>query len=148
MLNSRNYDELLESSSFSAKERLTSLLSESIIPFSQIGEFPECNGLYFVMLGEEVLYIGKADKQTIKGRCEQYLNKSTGATLRKKIECVRSCNKDEAILYIKDYLSAKFIILNDIEQIPVIEEVAIWSFQPKLNVIKPSSFTFERLIIQ
>lgn len=147
MINCRNYEEFLTCNPEEAKSKIESSLSDEPISFSSVDSFPENNGLYFVLLGDTVLYIGKADKQSIKDRCKQYLNKSTGGTLRKKIEYVRLCTPDDAINYISNYFAAKFIEIEDTEKIPVLEEVAIWAFQPKLNAVKPSAFSYKKLVI-
>lgn len=147
MINCSNYDEFLICSSDAAKERIEGRLSREAISFSNMGSFPDCKGLYFVFLGSDIVYIGKADKQSIKKRCRQYVSKSTGGTLRKKIECTRLCDTDDAVNYISNYLTAKFIEISDVEKISVLEEVAIWAFQPKLNAVKPSVFSYEKLVL-
>lgn len=147
MINCRNYDEFLICNSEEAKSKIESSLSDDPISFLSVDSFPDNTGLYFVLLGDTVLYIGKADKQSIKDRCKQYLNKSTGGTLRKKIECVQLCTPDDAIDYISNYFTAKFIEIEDTKKIPVLEEVSIWAFQPKLNAVKPSLFSYEKLVI-
>lgn len=147
MLNSKNFEDLLNCSFEETKKIFMSQLANDLISFNKISEFPEKNGLYFVMFKNEILYIGKADKQTIKKRCNQYVNKSTGATLRKKVECVKVCDKQEAISFIKNNFTAKFFIFDEVEKLPVLEEVAIWAFQPRLNVIKPTTFRYGSLVV-
>ncbi len=145
MLNSKNYDEVLACTPGAAKAILVQKMSKEALSFNNLLNFPSEYGLYFIVLGEEVLYIGKADKQTIKDRCNQYINNSSGGTLRKKIESVKSCTADQAINYIKSHLCAKFITSIDTDKLAVVEEVAIWAFQSKLNVIKPTTFQYDKL---
>jgi len=64
-----------------------------------------------------------------------------------KIEYVRLCTPDDAANYISNYFAAKFIEIEDTGKIPVLEEVAILAFQPKLNAIKSSTFSYEKLVI-
>lgn len=115
------------------------------VSFESIDNFPKYKGLYFVFLSNEVVYVGKADKQTIVARCKQYICMSSGATLRKKVECVMSCTPQDAIRYIKTNLQARFIKVDDVQRIQVIEEIAIWAFQPRLNAIKPQTFQYGHL---
>ena len=146
MINSKNFDDLISVSCEETKAIFMSQLTANEISFSSLSEFAESNGLYFVFYNDEVLYIGKADKQTIKKRCNQYVNESSGATLRKKVECVNKCGKQEAILFIKNNFSAKFFISNEVQKLPVLEEIAIWAFQPRLNAIKPTTFSYDKLV--
>ncbi len=131
------------SSPSSAIKAFESKLSKSTASFSNMSSFPLYHGLYFVYLENQVIYIGKADKQPIRKRCEQYVGTSTGATLRLKIEKATGSDKQGSIAYISKNLKARFIELGNLEQIPVLEEIAIWAFQPKLNVIKPKTFRYE-----
>lgn len=145
MLNSKNYNDFFSSTAEDSRRIINSKLSKDIISFSQINEFPIYNGLYFVFLEDIIVYIGKADKQNIRERCKQYINFSSGGTLRKKVECIKECNSSLAIDFIKSNLSAKFIHINNVDSISVLEEVAIWVYQPKLNVVKPTTFSFKKL---
>jgi excinuclease UvrABC nuclease subunit len=147
MINCKRYDELLKCNPEDIKSKIESHLFAESISFLDVDSFPDNNGLYFVFLGSAVLYIGKADKQSIKDRCKQYTNNSSGGTLRKKIECVCSCSSSDATSYISNSLTAKFIVIEETKKISTLEEVAIWAFQPKLNVIKPSTFTYENLVL-
>lgn len=74
----------MECSTDATKQQITRHLSDILISFDNIEKFPSTQGLYFVFLEKELVYIGKADKQTIQDRCKQYINKSSGGTLRKK----------------------------------------------------------------
>ncbi len=143
MLNIKSYDDFLSCTVEDAIQLLDSSLSANAISFNNIENFPQENGIYFVSLEDLIVYVGKADKQSIKARCNQYVNNSSGGTLRKKIEKVKLCNSVDAIAYIKANLSAKFIEITDIDKIPTIEEIAIWAYQPKLNVVKPTTFSYE-----
>ncbi|WP_421191069.1 GIY-YIG nuclease family protein [Aeromonas jandaei] len=143
MLNIKNYNELLHCTVADTIKSLVSHTSQEAISFNNINKFPNTNGIYLVSLSETIIYIGKADKQKIKTRCNQYLNASTGGTLRKKLEIVMACDSQTAINYIINNLSAKFIEITDINTIPTIEEIAIWAYQPKLNVVKPTTFSYE-----
>ena len=145
MLNIKNFDDFINCTVDKTKEIINNKLSNKKISFKNIDNFSTKNGLYFIFLNEIVLYIGKADKQNIQTRCRQYLNKSSGGTLRKKIECIKECNSDVAIEYVKTNLSAKFVEIDTIDNIPMIEEISIWAFQPKLNVIKPTDFSYQKL---
>ena len=147
MLNCKNFNELITCSCEDSKRIFLSQLTDDELSFASISDFPEGNGLYFVFYNNEIIYIGKADKQSIKKRCNQYVNESSGATLRKKVECVRKCSKQEAISFIKNNFTARFFISKEVEKLPVIEEIAIWAFQPRLNVIKPAFFSYDRLLI-
>ena len=89
MLNSKTYDDILACSPETTKIILIKKMSDVAISFKNIDSFPKKTGLYFIVLDDEVLYIGKADKQTIKERCNQYINNSSGGTLRKKIESIK-----------------------------------------------------------
>jgi hypothetical protein len=121
---------------------LSAKWTDQAISFENIENFPEYYGLYFVILRNEVVYVGKADKQTIAKRCKQYVGRSSGGTLRKKIESVMLCKPQDAINFIKANMQAKFIEIVDIQRIPVIEEIAIWAFQSRLNAIKPGAFQY------
>ena len=145
MLNIKNYDDFINCTVDETKKIINNKLSKERISFDNINKFSNKNGLYFIFLNEMVFYIGKADKQDIQTRCKQYLNKSSGGTLRKKIECIKECNSEMAIEYIKTNLSARFVEIDTIDNIPMIEEIAIWAFQPKLNVIKPTVFSYQKL---
>lgn len=145
MLNSKNYDDILACTPDATRASLVKKMSNEALSFDNVFDFPTEYGLYFILLGEEVLYIGKADKQTIKDRCNQYINNSSGGTLRKKIESVQLCTSEEAINYIKSHLCAKFITSIDVDKLAVVEEVAIWAFQSKLNAIKPTTFHYDKL---
>ena len=145
MLNIKNFDDFISCTVEETKKTINNRLSKERISFKNIDNFSNKKGLYFIFLNEIVLYIGKADKQDIQTRCKQYLNKSSGGTLRKKIECIRECNSEMAIKYIKTNLSAKFVEVDTIDNIPMIEEISIWAFQPKLNVIKPTIFSYKKL---
>lgn len=76
------------------------------------------------------------------------VNKSSGGTLRRKIECVTGWNSIVAIDYIKSNLSAKFIDDIQFDKLKFIEEVAIWAYQPKLNAVKESSSFFNNICYQ
>lgn len=115
------------------------------ISFEDINRFPAYHGLYFVFLRNEVVYVGKADKQTIVKRCKQYVCMSSGATLRRKIECVMTVGPQDAIKFIRANMQARFIKVEDVLRIPVIEEIAIWAFQARLNAVKPEAFKYSRL---
>lgn len=147
MINCSNYNQIFTCNPEEAKVTLESQLSDESVSFSNVDSFPNSNGLYFVFMGSDVVYIGKADKQNIKNRCKQYVNNSSGGTLRKKIECTRLCSSSDAISYICNSFAARFLEIDDVEKIPVLEEVAIWAFQLKLNVIKPSIFSYEKLVL-
>lgn len=148
MLNSSNYEELMSSTPEATKSIFSSKWSNKAISFGDIGEFPISHGLYFVFLRNEVAYIGKADKQHMADRCKQYIGSSSGGTLRKKIELVRQCSPQDAIAFIKENMEARFIEIADVMSIPVLEEVAIWAFQSRLNAIKPEAFRFSRLALE
>lgn len=123
-------------------------MTEEAISFSEMDRFPNEIGLYFAFLLGNVAYIGKADKQTIRKRCKQHVNQSSGGTFRKKIEATRKCSQKDAISYIQNEMTAKFITGIGENSIPAIEEIAIWAYQPILNAVKPTTFTYENLIIQ
>lgn len=145
MLNAEKYDDLLTCSIDQSKKLLDDKLTKTKISFNNIGEFPEYNGIYFVYQDNRIIYIGKADKQNIKKRCEQYLNKSSGGTLRKKIENTRNLNPKEAIDYIKNTFSVKFIQVDKVEKIPTLEQIAILIYQPRLNALVTSNFSYDYL---
>jgi|GEM_PF-1755708 excinuclease UvrABC nuclease subunit len=145
MLNCKNLNDLLTCSCEESKSIFVSQLTDEEVSFDSLSDFPENNGLYFVFYNNQILYIGKADKQSIKKRCNQYVNESSGATLRKKVECVRKCGKQEAITFIKNNFKARFFVSKEVEKLPVLEEIAIWAFQPRLNAIKPTTFNYEKL---
>jgi hypothetical protein len=147
VLNTTSYEGLMGSTAEAAKLALSAKWSEGLVSFGNMDSFPKHHGVYFVFFGEEVVYVGKADKQTIAKRCKQYVGSSSGATLRKKVECVWGCSGQDAVEFIKANMQARFMRIDDVEQIPVIEEIAIWAFQSRLNAIKPEAFTYERLIL-
>jgi hypothetical protein len=147
LLNIKSYDDFLNCTVADAIQLLDSKLSSNAISFKNIKNFPQTNGIYLVSLDNSIIYVGKADVQKINKRCNQYVNNSSGGTLRKKIEKVKLCNSEDAISYIKDNLSARFIEITDIDKIPTIEEIAIWAYQPKLNVVKPTKFSYESCVL-
>ena len=87
-----------------------------------------------------MIYIGSAsvNERTIKKRCQQYLQKGNGGeSFRGKIETLKEISSDEAIKFIKDNISAKFINYNDLEEdsIKQLEQIAICCYQRVLNFI-------------
>ena len=146
MLNSENYEDILACTPDESKAKLAQCMIEPSVSFANITEFPSIHGLYFILLNEEILYIGKADTQTIQVRCRQYISpRDSGGTLRKKIECVKKCSPQDVVDYITSNLCAKFITSIEVTSLKVVEEIAIWAFHPKLNAIKPTSFQYDRL---
>jgi len=146
VLNSEKYEDILACTPDESKAKLAQCMKEPSVSFANINEFPLTHGLYFILLNEEVLYIGKADTQTIQVRCRQYITpRDSGGTLRKKIECVKQCSPQDAVDYITSNLCAKFITSIEATNLSVVEQIAIWAFQPKLNAIKPTSFQYGRL---
>jgi len=138
MLNVTNFEMLIKQSN-KDKEYFQSLLSE-VIEFRDISQFPNNKGLYFLYVGNILLYIGSvsANKRTIKIRCQQYLQKGSGGeSFRGKIEKLQKISADNAIKFIKDNISAKFINYNhlDTDHIKQLEQIAICCYQPTLNFI-------------
>lgn len=144
-MNCTDYDGLMKSTPEATRAALSAKWTTQAVSFENINNFPGYHGLYFVFLSNEVVYVGKADKQTIETRCKQYVCLSSGATLRKKVESVMSCEPQVAINFIKANMQARFIKIEDILRIPVIEEIAIWAFQSRLNAIKPKAFQYSHL---
>ena len=60
---------------------------------------------------------------------------------------MKKCSKQEAISFIKNNFTARFFISKEVENLPVIEEIAIWAFQPRLNAIKPTTFSYDKLLV-
>ena len=139
MLNANNFESLIKST-HKDKEYFQSLLSKERIDFKDISNFPKERGLYFLFYQDILLYIGSASAQsrTIKIRCQQYLQKGSGGeSFRGKIEKLKEISPNEAIEFIKNNISAKFINYNNLDEngIKQLEQIAICYYQPTLNFI-------------
>ena len=79
MLNINNFESLIKLT-HKDKEYFQSLLSKEKVGFTDISNFPEARGLYFLFYKDTLLYIGSvsANDRTIKIRCQQYLHKGSG----------------------------------------------------------------------
>jgi len=140
MLNTDNFTDLINSAYREDKEYFQSLLSKNHLDFRNISTFPKERGLYFLFWKEILLYIGSASAQsrTIKIRCQQYIQQGSGGeSFRGKIEILRDISSNEAIEFIKNNISAKFINYDKLNEdsIKQLEQVAIYCYQPVLNFI-------------
>jgi len=148
MFNSNNFDDIITLND-TDKNHFKLLLSEHFINFSDISDFPNNKGLYFLFYQNILIYIGSASTtgRTIKIRCQQYLQKGNGGeSFRGKIELLKKISSDEAIQFIKENISAKFIDCNNLDKdnILQLEQVAICCYQPLLNFIL-KKFNYEML---
>ena len=140
MLNTDNFTDLINSACREDKEYFQPLLSKNQFDFKNISIFPKERGLYFLFYKDILLYIGSASAQsrTIKIRCQQYLQQGSGGeSFRGKIEILKSVSSNEAIEFIKNNISAKFINYDNLDEdsIKQLEQIAICCYQPVLNFI-------------
>ena len=153
MFNTQNFDEFIKSNPKLIREEFDKVLTTNI-DFLTIEKFPKERGLYFLYLSDSentLLYIGSTygGNRTIYERCRQYLQKGCGGeSFRGKIANLKNISEDDAVQFIKDKVKAKFILLNDFEEIAIrqIEQVAVWSYQPPLNFVL-KKFNFKQLEI-
>ena len=141
MLNTNDFESLIKFvHNKNNKEYFQDLLSENQISFNNISNFPKEKGLYFLYYQNILLYIGSASasSRTIQIRCKQYLQKGNGGeSFRGKIEKLQNIQVEEAIEFIKNNISAKFITFDnlDVGHIKQLEQVAICCYQSPLNFI-------------
>lgn len=143
MINTTGFEQLIGSNVDETKNIFLSCMTREAISFFNINEFPESKGIYLIyknnMLNNPI-YIGSAyaETRTLKMRCRQYLQKGSGGeSFRGKIEDLKGINNSQAIEFIKNNFSAKFIELpnENEDKIKQLEQLAIWGFSPKLNFI-------------
>ena len=151
MLNTINFENFIKKPSLD-KECFEKLLTSEFTNFNDISNFPNYKGLYFLYYDSILLYIGSAnaEKRTIKIRCRQYLQKGSGGkSFRGKIEQLKNIPAEEAIKFIKQKISAKFINFSELEKNKILqlEQIAIFSYQPTLNFML-NKFDYENLKVE
>ena len=125
------------------------LNNQEATSFRNIDQFPRSRGVYLLYLGDgqnsKPIYIGcaKDNDRTIQIRCKQYLMSGNGGdSFRGKIEAFLNVNSESTISYIKENVSAKFVIMDDTDSDEILwrESLYIWSYNSILNtIIKPNT---------
>lgn len=153
MIGSKSWNDLMNCNQEECRNYFISKMSDKM-RFNDIHTFPKKKGLYFVYNDTEVcqaakqaIYIGKADvnERNIRKRCQQYLQKGNGGdSIKRKLQLIMNYNDQQTIDHIRHNFWCRFIIYTEESNIPQLEQVAIWAFQPILNFIK-KDFTFEHI---
>lgn len=151
MLNTTNFLALITPSE-TTKIYFEKMLTSELTSFSDISNFPNYKGLYFLYYESTLLYIGSAsaESRTVKKRCQQYIQQGNGGnSFRGKIELLQNIPPGQAIKFIKMNIQAKFIDLSEIQEnkIKQLEQVAIYACQPPLNFVL-NKFDYKNLDVE